>query len=88
VVGLVPPRITGRVTCGGAGAEGVRVRVVGGSSDVTATADAAGLWSALELEPGSYAVLPSGAPCALSPAYRVVELRPGQLAEADFQEAP
>lgn len=87
VVGLVPPRITGRVTCGGSGDPGATLRVVGGATDVTTSPDATGLYSVLELDPGHYAVLVQGAACTVSPAYRVVELRPGQLAEADFQGA-
>lgn len=85
VVGLVPPRITGRVTCGGAGDPGAVIRVVGGATDASTVADASGLYSVLELDPGIYAVLAQGAACELSPAFQVVELRAGQLGEAHFQ---
>lgn len=88
VVGLLPPRITGRVTCGGTGVAGARVRVVGGAADVVASTDASGLYSVLDLYPGSYAVWASDAPCALNPTHRVVELRQGQLAEAHFEGSP
>lgn len=84
VVGLIPTRITGEVTCGGVPQAGARVRVIGGSSDVTSTTDSQGRFSALELYPGSYAVLPIEVPCAVTPEFHAMSLRQGEFGEADF----
>jgi hypothetical protein len=86
VVGLVPARVTGRITCGGAAAEGAEIRVVGGAHDAVHLADATGSWSALNLAAGAYAVIPVAAPCPLEPGWTAVELRPGQMVEVDFTE--
>jgi hypothetical protein len=85
VVGLVAPRVTGELRCGGAPIGGASVRVIGGSSDRTATTDALGRYAVLDLEPGNYAVIPVAAPCPVSPSFRAIELRPGQSGEADFE---
>lgn len=84
VLGLIPPRITGDIVCAGVAAAGAQVRVVGGGTDTVVVANAQGRYAALDLEPGTYAVLPVAAPCEVSPAYRVVELRPGQAGDVDF----
>lgn len=84
VLGLIPPRITGDLLCAGVAAAGAQVRVAGGRTDTVVTANEQGKYAALDLEPGTYAVLPIAAPCELSPTYRVVELRPGQAGDADF----
>lgn len=84
VVGLIPPRITGEVFCGGAPVAGARVRVVGGNADVTVTTNAQGKYAALDLVPGHYAVIPVSMPCAVTPGFEAVELRPGQSGEVDF----
>ena len=86
VVGLVPARITGRITCGGVPAFGARVRVVGGTHDAEHVADETGAWSALNLDAGAYTVLLVSAPCTLTPAWSVVELRQGQMSEVVFTE--
>jgi hypothetical protein len=84
VVGLIPTRITGAVTCGGVPQVGAQVRVIGGSSDVTSLTDSQGRFSALELYPGSYAVLPVDVPCAVTPAFHAMDLRQGEFGEANF----
>ena len=84
VVGLIPTRITGEVTCGGAPQVGATIRVIGGSSDVTATTDSQGRFAALDLYPGSYAVLPVDVPCGVVPEYHAMDLRQGEFGEADF----
>lgn len=84
VVGLIPTRITGEVTCGGVPQVGATVRVIGGSSDVMATTDSQGRFAALELYPGSYAVLPVDVPCGVLPDYHAMDLRQGEFGEADF----
>ncbi|MBT8337947.1 MAG: carboxypeptidase-like regulatory domain-containing protein [Gemmatimonadetes bacterium] len=84
VVGLVPARITGTVTCGGAPAADVAVRVIGGETDATATTDEAGIFTALDLLPGTYAVIPLEAPCALTPQFRAATVRPGQFVDLNF----
>jgi hypothetical protein len=84
VVGVLAPRVTGAVTCGGAPATGARVRVIGGSTDTTAVADAVGRYTLLDLEPGRYAVIAVDAPCDVSPAFHALDLRPGQAGNADF----
>lgn len=84
VLGLIPPRITGDILCAGVAAAGAQVRVAGGGTDTVVVTNEQGKYAALDLAPGTYAVLPVAAPCELSPAYRVVELRPGQAGDADF----
>ena len=84
VVGLVPPRITGEIFCSAAPVAGARVRVIGGDADVTVFTNEQGKFGALDLMPGHYTVIPLEAPCELTPAYRVVQLRAGQSADADF----
>lgn len=84
IVGLVPPRVAGDVVCAGVPAAGARIRVAGGAVDTVVTANAQGRYAALDLMPGHYAVLPVDAPCALTPVWNVIELRPGQTATADF----
>lgn len=86
VVGLVPARVTGRITCGGGPAAGARIRVVGGAHDETHAADETGSWSALNLAAGAYTVIPITAPCPLEPAWLAVDLRAGQMIEVDFTE--
>lgn len=85
VVGLVPARITGTVACGGTPRAGVDVRVVGGVVDATAATDAAGLFTVLDLGPGTYAVIPLSPPCALSPPFEAVSVRPGQFLDLSFE---
>ena len=84
VVGLVPPRITGEVFCSAAPVAGALIRVIGGDADVTVVTNEQGKFGALDLMPGHYTVIPVEAPCELTPAYRVVQLRAGQSADADF----
>lgn len=85
VVGIVPARITGEVTCAGAPDPGATIRVAGGGgTDRTVTADALGRYGALDLLPGIYTVLPAAASCTLSPAYEVLDLRPGEFGRVDF----
>jgi hypothetical protein len=85
VVSLVPARITGEVVCDGAPVANARIRVVGGVSDVFATSNTQGKYAALDLYPGSYAVIPESVPCSVEPIYEVVTLRKGELREVDFQ---
>ncbi len=84
VVGLIPTRITGEVTCGGTPQVGATIRVIGGSSDVTAITDSQGRFAALDLYPGNYAVLPVDPPCGVLPEYHAMSLRQGEFGEADF----
>ena len=84
VLTLIAPRITGAVSCGGLPVAGALVRVAGGQTDVTLATDAQGRFAALDLAAGTYAVLPVAVPCAVSPAYEVVELRQGQAGSAHF----
>lgn len=84
ILTLVPPRITGEVFCNGVPVDGARMRVIGGTTDVIVTTSAQGKYGALDLTPGNYAVIPIDAPCAISPAFHTIELRPGQSGEADF----
>ena len=84
IVGLVPPRITGEVRCGGSAVEGARVRVIGGEADVTVVTNALGRYAALNLMPGHYAVIPIESPCVTMPSHHAVELLPGQSGQADF----
>lgn len=84
VVGVLAPRVTGSVRCAGSPAAGARVRVIGGSTDTTVTADVVGRYALLDLEPGRYAVIAVDAPCDVSPAFHALDLRPGQAGSADF----
>lgn len=84
VVGVVAPRINGGIECGGLPAGGAQVRVIGGRTDTTVTANAVGRYALLDLDPGRYAVIPVGAPCAVEPKFHALELRPGQSGDADF----
>lgn len=84
VVGLVPARITGTVTCAGTAAPGVEVRVVGGETDASAATDAAGIFTVLDLLPGTYAVIPLSPPCAVEPAFVATTVRPGQFVDLSF----
>ena len=84
VVGLIPARITGTVSCGGAPAGGVDVRVIGGPTDVTATTESSGIFTALDLLPGTYAVIPLSPPCALDPPFSAANVRPGQFVDLSF----
>jgi hypothetical protein len=84
ILTLVPPRITGDVFCAGTPVEGVRMRVVGGATDVVVTTSAQGKYGALDLTPGNYAIIPIDTPCTMAPAFHTIELRPGQSGEADF----
>lgn len=84
VVGLVPARITGTVSCGGAARSGVEVRVVGGVTDARTTTDGAGLFTVLDLLPGTYAVIPLSPPCDVAPAFEAVTIRPGQFLDLTF----
>lgn len=83
-VGVIPPRIQGTVTCGGLPVSGARVRLVGGSSDVTVTTDGNGQFGTIDLTEGTYAVIPVDRPCALQPAFRVVEVRKSGTVQAEF----
>lgn len=85
VVGLIPARITGTLTCGGESQPGATVRVAGGTgTDETATTDPLGRYAVLDLLPGVYTVIPGAADCTLAPAYRIVAVRPGEFVQADF----
>jgi hypothetical protein len=84
VVGVLAPRVTGAVTCGGGPAAGARVRVIGGSTDTTVVADAVGRYALLDLEPGRYAVIAVEVPCDASPDFHALDLLPGQAGNADF----
>ena len=84
VVGLVPARITGTIVCGGAAAAGGEVRVVGGETDATAASDAAGIFTVLDLLPGTYAVIPLSPPCVVDPPFVAATVRPGQFVDLSF----
>ncbi|MDH5759088.1 MAG: hypothetical protein OEZ65_05815 [Gemmatimonadota bacterium] len=84
-VSLVPPRVTGDVTCGGVPVEGASIRVIGGEdADVTVLSDVRGRFAATNLSQGVYAAIPVSAPCALSPAFQSVQVGAGQAGEVDF----
>lgn len=85
VVGLIPPRVTGDVRCGGTPVAGARIRVIGGETDVTVTTNEQGRYGATDLGPGHHAVLVVSAPCAITPGWSAVDLLPGQAAEVDFE---
>jgi hypothetical protein len=85
VVGLVPARITGEVSCGGQPDPGAVIRVVGGAAtDRSATADVLGRYAVLDLLPGVYTAIPVSGSCSLAPSYMVLNLRPGEFGKADF----
>ncbi len=85
VVGLVPARITGEVTCAGSPDPSAMLRVAGGpSTDQTVDVDALGRYAALDLNAGNYVVIPVAGGCSVSPAYYVATVRPGELVRADF----
>lgn len=84
VVGLVPARITGVVRCEGAPVGGLEVRVAGGEVDRVTSTDAEGRYTALDLGPGVYAVIPVDPPCAPIVATEVVRVRPGEFVDLDF----
>jgi uncharacterized surface anchored protein len=85
-VGLVPPRVTGDVTCDGSAVEGARVRVIGGlDTDVVATTDVRGRYAVNNLVAGTYAVVPVEAPCTLSPPIAAVSIQQGQAGEVDLE---
>ncbi|MGH7481270.1 MAG: MSCRAMM family protein [Longimicrobiales bacterium] len=84
VVVLIPSRVVGDVSCGGAAVEGALIRVVGGETDTTVETDAVGRYAATNLAAGTYAVIPVDAPCPLQPDFHAVEVLPGQAVEADF----
>lgn len=87
VVGLVPGRISGTVTCGGEPNLAATVRVAGGrGTDRTATPDAIGRYAVLDLEAGVYAVVGASPDCILSPSLRIVEVRPGEFVRVDFAD--
>lgn len=85
VVGVVAPRISGTIQCGSLPAAGATVRVIGGNTDTTLTVNTVGRFSLLDLDPGIYAVIPVTAPCALTPQFRALDLRPGQSGDAEFE---
>jgi hypothetical protein len=83
-VGLIPPRVTGFVSCAGAPAEGARIRVIGGATDVVVTTSAQGRYAATSLDAGHYAVIVESAPCTVTPSWRAASLQAGQLVVLDF----
>jgi hypothetical protein len=85
VVGVLAPRVTGAVMCGGAPAADARVRVIGGSTDTTVVADGVGRYALLDLEPGRYAVIAVDVRCDVSPGFHALDLLPGQAGNADFE---
>lgn len=84
VVGLVPARIAGDITCGGAGQSDASIRVVGGSIDQTVSSNPQGRFAALDLLAGKYTVFASTPGCELTDPVRVVEVLRGQFIAADF----
>lgn len=85
VVGLVPARITGEVTCGGVPETAATVRVAGGAAtDEEATPDPLGRYAVLDLLAGVYVVAAESSNCTLVPAYRIVTVRPGEFVRVDF----
>jgi hypothetical protein len=84
LVGLVPPRVAGLVTCNGTPVDGARVRIVGGTTDVTVTTNAQGKYGATDLGTGFHAVILDSAPCTVGSILQVIELRPGQAGEVNF----
>ncbi|MDT8340030.1 MAG: hypothetical protein RQ751_00840 [Longimicrobiales bacterium] len=85
VVGLVPARVTGEVTCGGEPDTGATIRVAGGAAtDRVAGTDPLGRYAVLDLPAGVYTAIPESGACAVEPAFRVLVLRPGEFGRADF----
>lgn len=85
VVGLVPARITGDVTCGGTPDTGATVRVAGGvATDRESSPDPLGRYAVLDLLAGVYVVVAESPNCMLAPAYRIVTVRPGEFVRVDF----
>jgi inhibitor of cysteine peptidase len=72
-------RITGRITQGGSGLAGIAVAV----GSTTVTTDAGGNYAATGLQPGKYAVQPSGTGLQFSPTSRVITVGPDR-SSADF----
>jgi hypothetical protein len=85
-VGVVPPRITGEVTCGGSGVSGVTLKVVGGDTETDVVTTGLGRYGATDLEEGRYAVIPLDAPCILDAPFRTVRVQKGQQGVVDFRE--
>ena len=79
-------QVVAEATCGGAPAPDVVVRVVGGATDALVRTTALGEVAA-PVDPGHYVVIPTESPCALAPAFRVVEVLQGQTVRASFEEA-
>lgn len=84
VVGLIPPRVVGVVSCNGVPVPSAQVRVIGASTDTVVSTTAQGRYGATELDPGHYAVIVVDAPCPVEPSFGAVELLPGQAAEVNF----
>jgi len=84
VVGLLPPRVSGTITCAGSPVEGARVRIVGGEADTTVTTNAQGRYGANDLGTGYHSVFIASAPCITVPSFEVVDLKPGQGVEVNF----
>ena len=85
VVGLVPARIVGDVTCERGLPSQATVRVVGGSIDKTVSTNMQGRYAALDLAPGHYSVFAETDACTLTDAIRVVSVLRGQFVEVDFE---
>ena len=85
ILTLVPSRVTGTVTCGGAGVANASVRVVGGATDMTVTTNGQGQFAALELTAGNFTVFAEDTPCVLTPPYQVVNLRRAQAAVVELE---
>lgn len=85
VVGIIPARVTGEVTCGGQPDPTATVRVAGGTgTNRVASADALGRYAVLDLVAGVYTVIPESGACAVSPDHLILTLRPGEFGLADF----
>jgi hypothetical protein len=84
VVGLIPPRVNGTVSCHGTPVAGARVRVVGGTTDLSVDTNALGRYAANDLDTGLHTILLESAPCTASPAWEVVDLQPGQAREVNL----
>lgn len=85
VVGIIPARVTGEITCGGEPDPTATVRVAGGSAtNRVASADALGRYAVLDLLPGVYTVIPESGACAVAPGHQILTLRPGEFGLAHF----
>lgn len=85
VVGIIPARVTGEVSCGGEPDATATVRVAGGiGTNRVAAADALGRYAVLDLVAGVYTVIPESGACAVSPDHLILTLRPGEFGLADF----